>query len=120
MGSPNVDHEYQEPTEELNMLLLNTPNNIFNAFGTINWVTKKGWPQILKQQANEKSVTILNDSGSSDRPLGRKLFRTTLSPNFFNIKTLSTQQPTTITTVMNVNPFMAVIPTNVLHIQLLK
>jgi hypothetical protein len=36
MGSSNVDHEYQEPTKELNMLLLNTPKNIVNAFGTID------------------------------------------------------------------------------------
>jgi hypothetical protein len=35
-GSPNVDHEYQEPTEELNMLLLNTPKIIVNAYGKIN------------------------------------------------------------------------------------
>jgi len=35
-GSPNVDHKYQEPIEELNMLLLNTPKNIVNAFGTID------------------------------------------------------------------------------------
>jgi hypothetical protein len=49
MSSPNVDHEYQEPIEKLNMLSLNTPKNIINAFGTINWVTEKGWLQILKQ-----------------------------------------------------------------------
>jgi hypothetical protein len=35
-GSLNVDHEYQELIEELNTLLLNTPANIVNAFGTIN------------------------------------------------------------------------------------
>ncbi len=34
IGSPNVDHEYQEPTEELNTLLLNTPKIIVNEFGT--------------------------------------------------------------------------------------
>jgi hypothetical protein len=34
MGSLNVDHEYQKPTEELNTLLLNTLENTFNAFGT--------------------------------------------------------------------------------------
>jgi len=48
-SSPNVDHEYQEPTEKLNMLLLNTLKNIVNAFGTINWVTEKRWLQILRQ-----------------------------------------------------------------------
>ncbi len=36
MGWLNVDHEYQEPTKELNTLLLNTSKNIVNAFGTIN------------------------------------------------------------------------------------
>jgi hypothetical protein len=36
MGSLNIDHEYLEPIEELNMLLLNTPKNIVNAFGTID------------------------------------------------------------------------------------
>jgi hypothetical protein len=39
-SSPNVDHEYQKPIEELNTLLLNMPKNIVNAFGTINWVIK--------------------------------------------------------------------------------
>jgi hypothetical protein len=43
MSSPNVDHENQEPTEELNKLLLNTPKIIVNAFGTIDWATKEGW-----------------------------------------------------------------------------
>jgi hypothetical protein len=36
MGSSNVNHEYQEPIEELNMLLLNTQETIVNVFGTIN------------------------------------------------------------------------------------
>jgi hypothetical protein len=36
MGSPNVDHNHEEPIEELYMLLLNTPKNTINAFGTIN------------------------------------------------------------------------------------
>jgi hypothetical protein len=49
ISSPNVDHEYQEPTEELNMLSLNTPKNIVNAFGTINWVIEKRWLRILRQ-----------------------------------------------------------------------
>jgi microcompartment protein CcmL/EutN len=44
IGSPNVDHEYQEPTEQLNLLLLNTPEIIVNTFGIINWVTEEGWP----------------------------------------------------------------------------
>jgi len=38
--SLNVDHEYQKPIKELNMLLLNTPKITINAFGTIDWVTK--------------------------------------------------------------------------------
>jgi hypothetical protein len=33
---------------------------------------------------------------------------------------LSIQQPTTTTTMMNMNPFMVVVPINVLHIQLPK
>ncbi len=41
-GSSNVDHEYQESINELNMLLLNTPKITINAFGTIDWVTKEG------------------------------------------------------------------------------
>ncbi len=62
MGSPNVDHNYQKPTEELNTL-----ENIINAFGTIDWVTKKRWPQIQKQQADKKLVRTLSDHGSSDQ-----------------------------------------------------
>jgi hypothetical protein len=46
MGSLNVDHENQKPIEELNTLLLNTPKITINTFGTTDWVTKKGWPQI--------------------------------------------------------------------------
>jgi hypothetical protein len=34
--SLNIDHDYQEPIEELNTLLLNTPYNTIDAFGTIN------------------------------------------------------------------------------------
>jgi hypothetical protein len=83
-------------------------------------VTKERWPQILKQQANRKSVTILNDSGSNDLPLRRELFGTNLNPNIFNIRILSTQQLTTATTMMNVNPLMVVVLANVLRIQLLK
>ncbi len=52
MGSPNVDHNREEPIEELNMLLLNTLENIINAFGTINWVTKKRWLQIPRWQVD--------------------------------------------------------------------
>jgi hypothetical protein len=44
MGSPNVDHEYQEPTKESNTFLLNTPKIIDNAFGTIDWVIEERWP----------------------------------------------------------------------------
>jgi hypothetical protein len=54
----NVDHENQESTKELNMLLLNTPKIIVNSFGTIDWVTKEGWPQIPKRQADGKSMKI--------------------------------------------------------------
>jgi hypothetical protein len=53
--SLNVDHEYQEPTEELNMLLLNTQKKIVNAFGTIDWVTKKRWPRIPRWQVDKKT-----------------------------------------------------------------
>jgi hypothetical protein len=35
-GSLNVDHEYQKPMEELNMLLLNTVEATINAFGIID------------------------------------------------------------------------------------
>jgi len=58
MGSPNVDHGYQEPTEELNTLLLNTLDNIVNAFGTIDWVIEEGWPQIPRWQVDKKSIKL--------------------------------------------------------------
>jgi hypothetical protein len=48
------------------MLLLNTPKIIVNAFGTINWVTKEGWLQIPRRQANGKSMRFQSDNGSSD------------------------------------------------------
>jgi hypothetical protein len=44
MCSPNVNQEYQEPIEKLNMLSLNTLKNNVNAFGTINYVIEEGWP----------------------------------------------------------------------------
>jgi len=113
MGSPNVDHNYQEPIEELNTLLFNTLENTINAFGTIDWVTKKGWPQIPKWQADKKSIRTLSDDGSSDQLRKKNLFWTTLNPDLVNIITLSTWQLTTVAIVMNVNPFMAIVPTNV-------
>jgi hypothetical protein len=61
-----------------------------------------------------------NDGGSSDRLLERKLFGTTPSLELFNTKTLSSRQLAIITMVMNVNPLMVVIPTDVLCIQLPK
>jgi len=36
MGSLNIDHEYQKPTEKLNTLLLNTLEAIIIAFGIID------------------------------------------------------------------------------------
>jgi hypothetical protein len=62
----------------------------------------------------------LNNCGSNDQPLKRKLFGTTPNLDMFNTKTLLTRQPIIAATVMNVNPFMVVVPTNVLCIQLLK
>ncbi len=65
-------------------------------------------------------MTILNDSGNNDQPLGKELFGTTLNPNIFNIRILSIQQLTTVAMMMNVKPLMVVVLANVLHIQLLK
>jgi hypothetical protein len=65
-------------------------------------------------------VKTLSNGGSSDQLLERKLFGTTLSPELFDTITLLTRQPIIITMVMNMNPFMAIVPTNVLHIQLSK
>jgi hypothetical protein len=119
-GSSNVDHEYQEPTEKLNMLLLNTRKNIVNAFGTIDWVTKEGWPRIPRWQADKKSIKTLRNSGSSDQPLERELFGTTSNIDLVDTRTLSTPQPSTIAIMMNMNPLMVVILATVLCIQLLK
>jgi len=65
-------------------------------------------------------MKTLSNGGSNDRSLERKLFGLIPSPNLFNIRTLSIQQPTTATIVMNVNPLMVVVLANALHIQLLK
>jgi hypothetical protein len=35
-SSPNVDHEYQEPIEELNTLILNALEATINMFGIID------------------------------------------------------------------------------------
>ncbi len=53
----------------------------------------------------------------------QELFQTTLNPYLVNTRTLSTRQTKTTTIMMNVNPLMvvmAIVPANVLHIQLLK
>jgi hypothetical protein len=118
--SSNVDHEYQKPIEELNMLLLNTQKKIVNAFGTIDWVTKEGWPQIPRWQANKKSVKTLKNSGSNDQPLERELFGTTSNLDLVNTRTFLTPQPSIIATMMNVNALTVVILATVLCIQLLK
>jgi len=65
-------------------------------------------------------MRTLNDGGSNDRPLKRELFGTTPSLDLFNIRTLSIWQPIVATTVMNMNPIMAVVLVNVLCIQRLK
>jgi len=54
-------------------------------------------------------MKTLNDGGSNDQSLERKLFRTTPSLDLFNTRTLSIQYPTTTTTMMNVNPLMVVV-----------
>jgi hypothetical protein len=46
MSSPNVDHEYQEPTKKLNTMLLNTLEITINTFGTIDLVKEERWLQI--------------------------------------------------------------------------
>ncbi len=51
-GSPNVDHEYKISIEKLNTLLLITLKTTINAFGTIDQVTKEGWPRISRWQTN--------------------------------------------------------------------
>jgi hypothetical protein len=83
-------------------------------------VTKEGWPQIPRQQADKKSIRTLNDDGSSDQLQKKKPFWTTSNLDLVNIITLLIWQLTIVAIVMNVNPFMAIVPTNVLRIQLLK
>ncbi len=44
------------------LIATNTPKLItlkstFNVFGTLNWVTKEGWPLIPKQIINDNLVT---------------------------------------------------------------
>ncbi len=97
---------------------MNILENIVNAFGTIDWVIKEGWPYIPRWQANEKSVRTLNNDRSKDQPLDRELFGTTPSLDLVNTRTLSIRQLPIIATMMNTNPHMVVVPTNVLRIQL--
>jgi hypothetical protein len=63
-------------------------------------------------------VKELNDGGSSNRPLKRKLFETFLSLDLFNTRTLLNRQLLTTVTVMNMNVIMVVVPPNVFRIQL--
>ncbi len=83
-------------------------------------MTKEGWPRIPRWQANGKLVKIQSDNGSNDQPLERELFGITPNLNLLNRKTLSTQQPIIVGIMMNMIPFIAIIPINVLRIQLLK
>jgi len=43
-GSPNVENEEQSIAFET--VSLKTPQHIVNAFGSIEWVTKKRWPHL--------------------------------------------------------------------------
>jgi len=65
-------------------------------------------------------MKTLNNGGNNDCSLEMKLFGTTIILDLFNTRTLSIRQPTTATTMMNVNPLMVVILANALRIQLLK
>jgi hypothetical protein len=71
-------------------------------------------------QVDKILTRILSDGGSSDQPFERKLFKTNLNLNLVNTRILSTQQPTNITIMMSMNPFMVGVLTNVLCIQLPK
>jgi hypothetical protein len=102
------------------MLLLNKLKNIINAFGIIDRVIEEGWLRIPRPQANEKLVRTLSDDGNSDQLREIKLLQTTSSLDLVSIGTLSIRQLVTTTTMMNVNPFMAIVLANVLHIQLPK
>ncbi len=81
---------------------------------------EEGWLRIPRWQANEKSIKTLSNNGSSDQPLEKELFGTTLNLDLLNTRTLSTRQLSSVATMMNVNPLMVVVLANVLCIQLLK
>ncbi len=68
-GSPN---EVQENTNvKLEATLFSTPKITMNVFGMLDWLTKKGWPQILKQQLGV--VEEVNNNNVINEPLESEL-----------------------------------------------
>jgi len=71
-GSPN---EVQENADvKLEATLFSTPKITMNVFGTLYWLTNKGWPQKLKQRL-EEMVEEASSSNVTNEPLERELFQ---------------------------------------------
>jgi hypothetical protein len=81
-GSPNENtqqstktrtpNETQEERDEGNVdAMLKTLDAIVNVFGTLDWVTKKGWPQIPRKQLEEDGTKKTSSSNVADKAFGR-------------------------------------------------
>ncbi len=71
-GSPNKMQEIIDV--KLEATLFNIPKITINVFGTLDWLAKKGWPQILKQQL-EGVVEEANKSSVTNEPFEKELFK---------------------------------------------
>jgi hypothetical protein len=81
-GSPSEDiqqstktrtpNETQEERDEGNVdAMLKTLDAIVNVFGTLDWVTKEGWPQIPKKQLEKDGTKKTSSSNVADKAFGR-------------------------------------------------
>ncbi len=115
--------ESEELSIGINIPKLITLESTFNVFGTLDWVTKEGWPLIPKQIINDNLVTeTYSNSGETAEWNLFKLFiqntnfvKTNIRPNVHITLTMLIGIPT-----MNVPSFMVVAPINVLRIKLPK
>jgi hypothetical protein len=64
-----------------NIPKLITPKSTFNLFGTLDWVTKEGWPLVPKQIINDNLV--MEAYSNSVETIERNLFKLFTQSNNF-------------------------------------
>ncbi len=103
--------------------LFSTPKITVNVFGMLDWLTKKGWPQILKQQL-EGVVEEVNNNNVINQPLESELFELfSQSLECISTRIPLNTQPIPIVSMMNVTrPYLLLMfcVNNYLNIMIMK